>query len=278
MCLMRIFRFFLILILLVWILECENPSEYQHKPKLVVNGELVAGQSIDSIFVTWSADITEKYDTEEQRVKNADVRINGVQLVEYEYLSGVYYHPDRDLKVESGETYQLTVQVGTEKVTSQTTVPELFRMVPVDAASGDTVQYVPGKSWFSEAFFTLTWPDYVDSKIFRIVSVADIATPENFIEDNRTEANVFKGEKEDRENPAIWWVADDYARINWMYFNWTGWHNIIVSAVDGNYYNYRNGVLFGEQYVGQNFNSVVDGGFGLFCSTATDTIRIYLLE
>ena len=74
-----------------------------------------------------------------------------------------------------------------------------------------------------------------------------------------------------------WWVADTYARINWMFFNWTGWHQMIVSAMDSNYYEYRNGILFGEQGE-QSFNQVVQGGLGLFCSSASDTLRIYLVE
>ncbi len=75
----------------------------------------------------------------------------------------------------------------------------------------------------------------------------------------------------------MWWVADQYVRINWMYFNWTGWHRIIVSAMDENYYTYRKGILFGEQN-GQNFNEVVKGGLGLFCSSASDTLRIYVTQ
>jgi hypothetical protein len=262
---------------LVWMISCENPSEFEFKPKLVVNGELIAGYPIDSIFVTWSAEITVKYDTEQQRVRNADVRLNGVPLLEYEYLGGVYYYPDTTYRVEYGETYQLQVQAGDQSVSSETTVPETFQFSPIGVVEGDTVQYIPSHSFFSDAFFTLTWPGYQGSLIYRVVSLAKEATLENFIEDDRTEADVFKGDEEDRENPSIWWVADEYARVNWMYFNWTGWHDIIVSAVDENYYNYRNGVLFGEQS-GQNFNPVVEGGYGLFCSAASDTLSIFIVE
>ncbi|KPL26741.1 MAG: hypothetical protein AMS23_00500 [Bacteroides sp. SM1_62] len=271
----RIVLFFLLFTLLI---GCENPSEYEHTPLLVVNGELVAGHSIDSIFVTWSTDISNKYNTEEQQVRGADVRINGLQLREYEYSPGVYYYPDPSYRVITGETYYLEITIGDYRVTSETRVPESFQMIPANVADGDTVRYVPGTSFFSEAFFTLTWPGYTDSQIFRIVSLAKEATAENFIEDDRNEAKIFKGEVEDRLNPTIWWVGDDYARINWMYFNWTGWHDVIVSAVDSNYYDYRNGVLFGEQSVGQNFNSTIGGGYGLFYSSASDTIRIYLVE
>jgi hypothetical protein len=262
---------------LVWIMSCENPSDFEFKPKLVVNGELIAGHPIDSIFVTWSAEITEKYDTEQQRVRNADVRLNGVPLLEYEYLRGVYYYPDTAYRVAHGETYRLQVKSGDQTVSSETKVPGPFQFISIGVAEGDTVQYIPGDSFFSDAYFTLTWPGYQGSLIYRIISVAKEATQGNFIKDDRTEANAFKGDEEDRENPGIWWVADEYARINWMYFNWTGWHDIIVSAVDENYYNYRNGVLFGEQS-GQNFNPVVAGGYGLFFSAASDTLKIFLVE
>jgi hypothetical protein len=274
----KIIRTVLFLLLFTFLMSCENFGEYEHTPLLVVNGELVAGHSIDSIFVTWSTDIRDEYNTTEQRVRDADVRINGLQLREYEYSPGVYYFPDKSYRVMTGEIYHLEIQVGNYRVTSKTRVPESFQMTPVSVANGDTVRYIPGISFFSEAFFTLTWPEYTDSEIFRIVSLAKEATVENFIEDDRNEANIFKGEVEDRLNPTIWWVGDDYARINWMFFNWTGWHDVIVSAIDSNYYDYRKGVLFGEQSVGQNFNSTIEGGLGLFYSAVNDTLRIFLVE
>ncbi|RQW00251.1 MAG: DUF4249 domain-containing protein [Calditrichaeota bacterium] len=264
-------------LMLIFLAGCENPADYRFKPKLTVNGELKAGNPIDSIYVSWAVDITDRYDTEDQKVHRADVRINGILLEEYPDLQGAYYYPDTSYRVSNGEKYRIEVRYGEEMVYSETRVPSPLKFNSLGVSQGDTVQYIPGTSWFSEEFFTLVWPESGDSQIFRIISRADSANPTNFIEDDRIEAEVFKGEPEDRLNPGIWWVADNYARINWMYFNWRGWHDIIVSAVDSNYYNYRKGVLFGEQS-GQNFNQVVKGGYGLFFSTASDTLRIYLVE
>jgi len=252
-----------LLLPLLW-LACENPNAYRFEPKLVVNGELTANQPIASIFVSWSADITQRYNTEAQRVHGADVRLNGVLLKEYPRASGVYYYPDTLYRVESGKTYRLEVRAEGEYVFSETTVPPPFHFNPLGVAEGDTVQYIPGDSWFSPEFFQLTWPNYTHSKIYRIVSLAEQPTPENFIVDDRPEARLLKGPEEERLNPAIWWTTVLYVRINWMYFNWTGWHKIIVSAMDENYYDYRQGILFGEQY-GQNFNT-----------SASDTLRVYL--
>jgi hypothetical protein len=256
---------------------CENTTEYEFDPQITVNGELKAGFPIDSISLTWSADIIEPYNTPEQLVSGADVRINGLSLMEYNNLKGVYYYPDTTYLVQSGETYRLEVDTGSDQVFSETTVPDPFQFMALEISEGDTVQYIPGTSWFSEEFFNLVWPGYTGSLIYRVLSLAEIATPTNFIKDDRTEAEVFKGEEKDRLNPGMWWVADNYARINWMFFNWTGWHQVMVSAMDSNYYDYRNGILFGEQGA-QSFNQIVEGGLGLFCSSASDTIRIYLVE
>lgn len=266
-----------VLLALIFFWQCENPNSYTYQRKLVINGELIAGQAIDSVYVTWSTDITERYDTEAQRVHNADVRINGVKLREYPDARGVYRYPDPNFRVQSGETYRIVVRAGSEEAYSETTVPPPFHFNAVGVAGGDTVKYVPGNSWFSDEFFRLEWYTYTASKIYRIISLADSATPENFIHDDRTEANVFKGKEEDRKNPSIWWAGENFTPINWMYFNWTGWHSIIVSAMDENYYNYRNGLIVGEQR-GQNFYSVVTNGYGLFCSSASDTLRIYLVK
>jgi len=272
----RLIIFALLFTLLV-LSGCEDSTEPEFIPQLTVNGELRAGFPIDSIYLNWSAKITERYDTDAQRISNADVRINGVLLREYTNRKGVYYHPDTTLLVQSGATYALEIQVGDYQAYSETTVPQPFQITPLGVSNGDTVQYVPGTSWFSSSFFDLSWPGYAHSPIYRILSIANVATDANFIVDNRTEAEVFKGDPEDRENPGIWWVADTYARINWMFFNWTGWHDVVVSAADSNYYFYRNGLLFGEQN-GQNFNPVVQGALGLFFSSASDTLRIFLVE
>jgi Domain of unknown function (DUF4249) len=264
-------------LLLLGMSGCENPTEYEFIPQLTLNAELKAGYPIDSIFVSWSADITERYDTDEQKVTGAQVTINGVNLLEYPAAKGVYYYPDTSYRVQSGEVYEIKIRSGSDSLSSVTSVPASFRVTPVEISDGDTVQYVPGTSFFSNEFFNVVWSGYEDSKIYRIISLADTATDANFIVDDRPEAEVFKGEVQDRKNPSIWWVADEYVRVNWMFFNWTGWHSIIISAMDENYYEYRNGILFGEQS-GQNFNEVVKGGLGLFCSSASDTLRIYLVE
>ena len=62
-----------------------------------------------------------------------------------------------------------------------------------------------------------------------------------------------------------------------MFFNYTGWHNVIVSAMDENYYQYRSGLNF-SQFNGQNFNQIIKNGYGIFSSSASDTIRIYVVE
>lgn len=266
---------FIVMTLLIY--GCENTSEYNYEPQLTVNGELKAGFPIDSISLTWSAGVNERYDTPGQLVSDADIRINGLSLQEYPDYKGYYYYPDTTYRVQSGQTYRLEVYLGDKHLFSETTVPAPFQMTPLGISEGDTVQYVPGLSWFSDEFFNIVWPGYSGSLIYRILSIAEEERPENFIEDDRPEADVFKGEVEDRINPGIWWVADEYVRVNWMFFNWTGWHQIVVSAMDSNYYEYRNGILFGEQG-GQNFNQIVEGGLGLFSSSASDTLRIFLIE
>ena len=105
-------------------LGCDNTTEYEFIPQLTVNGELKAGYPIDSISLTWSADITERYDTPEQLVSNADVRINGMTLMEYSNFKGVYYYPDTTYLVQNGETYRLEINAGGDQVYSETTVPE----------------------------------------------------------------------------------------------------------------------------------------------------------
>jgi len=272
--------FALIIFLVLIFLSCESTNEPKFERKLVINGQLNAGNPIDSIFVSWTEDITERYD--DSWAEGAMVTINGVQLNEYSDFKGAFYYPDTTYRVQAGQIYSLEAVADGERVTSRTIVPQPFQFNPIGAQEGDTIQFIPGDSWVSEAFFTLEWPNYDDPnvQIYRVTSLADTATAENFIDDDRNIAEILKGKIEDRENPAIWWASNTfkYARINWMYFNWTGWHSIIVSAMDANYYNYKQGILFGEQRPGEQYNQIVQGGYGLFCSSASDTIRVFIVE
>lgn len=260
-----------------FLLSCEETLEPEFEPKLVVNAELKTGQRIDSVFVGWTAEITERFDTITQRATGAIVKINDIQLAEYPTIPGVYYLPDPNFIVQSGQTYNLEIIAGEERVTSSTTAPEPFRFFAEGIQDGDTMQYVPGTSWFSPAFFNLTWYHYNDALVYRIVSDADSANQLAFIEDDRDEADVFKGDPEDRTNPAIWWASDNFTRINWMFFNYTGWHTVSVSAMDENYYQYRSGLNF-NQFNGQNFNQIIKNGYGLLASSSSDSIRIYVIE
>ena len=128
------------MVMLLSLMSCDEVTEPEFVPQLTINGELRAGYPIDSIYVNWSSKITEPYDTDEQRVSNADVRINGLQLTEYPDHKGIYYYPDTSLLVRSGETYALEVRAGNEQVYSETTVPAPFLITPSNVTDGDTVQ------------------------------------------------------------------------------------------------------------------------------------------
>ena len=139
-----------ILCLVFMMLGCDTTTEYEFDPQITVNGELKAGFRIDSISLNWSTDIVERYDTPEQLISGADVRINGMSLVEDSNYKGFYYYPDTTLLVQNGETYRLEIDAGGEQVYSETTVPESFQFTALEVSDGDTVQYIPGTSWFSE--------------------------------------------------------------------------------------------------------------------------------
>jgi len=271
---------FLITVSVMTITNCDTSTEPSFEPKLVVNGQLNAGYSIDSIFVSMTEHITEIYGN--SQVSAADVKINGIKLKEYWNEPGVYFLDDSTFTVQNGESYQLEVEAAGMRVTSTTKVPTPFQFLSPDIQDGDTVQFFPGDSWVSDAFFTLIWPNYVNPNvlIFRVLSWAEEAVEINRIEDDRTLTDILKGEDRYEQNPSIWWTSSDfpYARINWMYFNYRGWHTITVSAMDENYYLYRNGILFNEQRPGEQYNQVIEGGYGLFSSCSSDTIRLFIAE
>ncbi len=292
------------------VISCsEQPTSSKFEPKLVVNGFLKLGSGIDSITVSRTVAIDQKFDPSISRVTDAIVRIrrqggNWRQLAQYPptpikdaqgnivaQAGGVYYLPKDSLEVEADATYELSVAALGQQVTAQTTVPQQIEIVEMNRGeffgerplffSGDTIEYVSGASFADPPFFTVFWQHVPGVTIYRMLADADNGEFANIIRDTTTAANIFKEDLEKREEPFGFNIAEDAnlqpmrGRIIWLYFYYYGWHTMRLLAVDEAYAIYQQG-QFAEGQIQEMPRSNINGGFGVFASYSEVQWRVYV--
>ncbi len=281
----------------------EQPSEPSFAEKLVVNGFLRLGSGVDSIVVSRSVPIEAQFDAANSRVAGAVVRLRRLHdrwftLREYAAAPGhdaatpgVYFLPPESLRVAGGQTYELQVTALGQTVTAQTTVPPPISLLEANRglrygdrpllASGDSVEYVSGKSFADAPLFSLFWPPLPGVSIYRVIADADNNDFSNIIRDTTTAANIFKGDLEKREEPFGFNIAftPDFdpmrGRISWLYFNYYGWHTVRLLAMDEAYARYMQGQL-DDNSQRETPKSNVVGGFGIFASYSEVNFRVYV--
>lgn len=294
------------------LLSCSGqPTEPTFEEKLVVNGFLKAGSGVDSIVVSKTIPIEEKFDASISRVRGAVVRVRHAgdrwfTLAEYppaivrdgrgnviDEIGGIYFLPAESLLVESGQTYELGVTALGQNVSAQTTIPPQISIVEMNRgerfgdrplfASGDTVEYVSGKSFADAPLFSVFWPPLPGVAIYRIIADADNGDFSNIIRDTTTAANIFKGDLDKREEPFGFNIAytPDYnpmrGQISWLYFYFYGWHTMRLLAMDEAYAIYMQG-QFDDNPIRETPKSNIAGGFGIFASYSEVTLRVYVAK
>lgn len=306
------FPIFIIFVICFALVSCSGqPTEPAFEEKLVVNGFLKAGGGVDSIMVSKTIPIEEKFDAAISRVRGAVVRVRRAgdrwfTLAEYppaivrddqgnviDEVGGIYFLPPESLRVESGQTYELSVAALGLEVGAQTTVPPQISIVEMNRgerygdrplfASGDTVEYVSGKSFADAPLFSVFWPPLPGVTIYRIIADADNGDFSNIIRDTTTAANIFKGDLEKREEPFAFNIAytPDYnpmrGQISWLYFYFYGWHTMRLLAMDEAYAIYMQG-QFDDNPIRETPKSNIAGGFGIFASYSEVTLRVYVAK
>lgn len=294
------------------LLSCSGqPTEPDFEEKLVVNGFLKAGSGVDSIVVSKTIPIEEKFDAAISRVRGAVVRVRRASdrwftLAEYppaivrdaqgnviDEIGGIYFLPPESLRVESGQTYELSVAALGQEVGAQTTVPPQISIVEMNRgerfgdrplfASGDTVEYVSGKSFADAPLFSVFWPPLPGVTIYRIIADADNSDFSNIIRDTTTAANIFKGDLDEREEPFAFNIAYTpvynpmRGQISWLYFYFYGWHTMRLLAMDEAYAIYMQG-QFDDNPIREMPKSNIAGGYGIFASYSEVTLRAYVAK
>ncbi len=123
--------FILIFFLIVGLAGCENtdtveiPLPYQED--VVIQGQLVAGETFKGIRITKTLNINETYDIKKAEIKNAFayLKINDVQIIPLHYTSDGMYLPIDTLFITNGDKFELYGEASGNKFYSETLIPHL---------------------------------------------------------------------------------------------------------------------------------------------------------
>lgn len=274
--------------------DAVGPPEFEEE--IVVEGYLEAGKSIGYVTVSRTLPVNEAYDPAVQAVSGASVRIELLgahgdveaswALFAPEPASG-RYRTREEVDVLPLRTYRLVVDApGAGTVTSETTVPALFRFVDTEER---TFVYDTGEA----PLFEITEPFYPGRQsIFLITTIAlepDTAntTPfydasgEDFFTLRENVSPPLNGANFDR-TPS----GGMHIRYPWIGLTFYGLNEMRIQAIDDNVFDFvrSNAVQQGDQggstlSPGEIPNVIdhVEGGRGLFGSFASASIRFRVL-
>ena len=276
---------------------CDAADPTGFEEEIAVEGYLEAGRPIGYVAVSRTLPVNETYDPALQGVSGADVRIellekegNGVEA------SWALFAPDSSrgryrtrevVDVLPLRTYRLVVKVpGTGTITSQTTVPGLFRFTETEKR---TFTYDAGEA----PTFEITEPVYPGRQsIFLITTIALEPEEENLtpfadaIDDDlfTLRENVsppLNGENFDRTPGGGMRI-----RYPWIGLNFYGLNEMRIQSIDDNVFDFvrSNSVQQADQgsstlAPGEIPNVIdhVEGGRGLFGSFASASVRFQVL-
>ena len=138
----------LFLITLYGCSDTTGPTVY--KREVVVNALIYSGQTVDTVKVQWTGDVSKFYDPAQYAIPGAVVKISGIGFAFEDSLvydpsnPGRYYSTDPTKIIEATKSYRLYIQTPDGLViTGETTVPDTFRITASTLSAGDTVTYDP---------------------------------------------------------------------------------------------------------------------------------------
>ena len=276
---------------------CDAVAPPTFEEEIVVEGYLEAGRSIGYITVSRTLPVDGTYDPATQAVAGAAVRIelldndsDGVEasweLFAPNAASGRYRMREL-VRVLPLRTYRLVVDVpGAGTITSETTVPGLFRFVGAydetfvyDAGEAPTFEitapFYPGR----QSIFLFTTialePDSTNLTPFADALGEDLFTLRESVSPPLNEENFDR-----TPNGGL------RVRYPWLGVNFYGLNEVRIQAIDDNVYDFvrSNAVQQGENGgstlpPGELPNVIdhVEGGRGLFGSFASTSVRFRVL-
>jgi len=260
--------FFFVLLISIFIIGCEeSSSSFSYEKQIVVNGLLESGHSIDSIKLSYTAEVDKKYIPSNYAITNAVVRVIGVDVIFDDTLihdvqnPGRYYSADSTKIILPTKTYRLDIKTQDGKsVSATTTVPDTFSIVYSSIVNNSTVQYNTG---LPVNFFSWTPSKFQGTYLPTISSIESAVPriPKSYIRDTTS------GPPPDKITYRVGLPKDQtHTELPWIVLNYYGKTRFDVFAIDENYNRFLNQFVASQGGELREIQYNISGGIGSFGS------------
>lgn len=279
-----LFLLFAGVVSILFLTGCEETvTSESYRREVVISGTLTANRNIDTIKVSWTGVVDQKYDMNNLAITDAIVIVRGIDVAFYDSLiydaavPGRYYSTDPAKIILPTKTYQLTVRTTipeTRVVTAVTTVPDEFEISGATMSDGDTIRFdffAPPNSfyWTASKLAATYLPTitYLDSGAALI--------PKIFYRD--TLSKDFQ--KPEKVGYRIGLPPEQLnTELPWIFLSYYGNIQFDVYAIDNNYSDFINQYIPAQGGELREIRYKTAGGIGVFGSrtAAKNAIKIYL--
>ena len=271
---MKLLPFFFVALLSLALYGCSEPtSPYEYRKEAVVSATLVAGESIDTVKLSWTGEVDKYYNQDNLAITGALVIVSEVAgpfvdtLVYDPTNPGRYHTADISRKILPLHTYDLYIKTPAPDVrviTGRTSVPDTFSITNSTLHNGDTVKYdltapVNTFSWSVSSNFAGYLPTIAS------LDPHPALIPKAFYRD--TNSVDFK-----RPDLVVYRIglpkAQTFSELPWVFLNYFGRTRFDVFAVDENLQDFTNQWMALRSGELKEIRYKLQGGIGLFCSKA----------
>ncbi|HQK21744.1 MAG TPA: DUF4249 family protein [Candidatus Latescibacteria bacterium] len=278
-----------------------DPVSPAPREQLIIQAFLSPGAPVDNIRLTRTMDPATYYEGIAQTPVSGAVVVlrHGVSVDTLsELAAGIYGNPS--LIVQAGQTYSIAVTHGVHSLAAETTVPTPVtvsaqtngapsRYVP----SADTLVFpreyaypdsFPDRATISPKPFKIFWTPSVGIEGYQIAITARDTSGTGLLrlgDYNDWKAGDYRNARKRQREVTLTYPAfpDSLSSdLFWVGFKYQGRYDIIVFAMDRNFYNYfmsSGGGNSGADY-DTGVTNYVRGGLGVFGSYAADTVRTFI--
>ncbi|WP_440999205.1 DUF4249 family protein [Fodinibius sp. SL11] len=284
-----------ILSFLVVLAGCDLYEQDEYQEYYVVESYLVANGSLQQVRLSTTNPIDETYRFEDNTVSGAEVEIQRLNpdssvaaRYQYQQQQPGIYTPANNVTIQAEQLYRLfiTTQDG-EEITSITYVPGNFQVVN---ELEPTYVYQSKK----QVELTTTPSSYItDRQTYFVFTINSLeSSPDNLtpfyadqVDDDETDIEEFYVNSSGIVNEGNFERNSDGTislRLPWLGVAFYGSNNIIVNAIDDNFYDFlrshdtqSGGTTLSPGEI-QNIRYNVNGGIGIFGSMASDSNTTYI--
>jgi hypothetical protein len=271
-------RWFIIMLLLIGTISCEETIDATFTPQIVLEGYLYANEPIDSIVIRRTLDIGESASRSYLPGANVTLGVGDqeYQLVERAGLPGRYFTPTT-LFAAPGRTYTLRVEALGQVATSETTVPQPIyldsarigdRVLSIDNV--DTIDYPKDITELARPGIRLWWSKGELSHGYALEAVSFDTLAQTIDIDIGRELPDSLSMGRYR-----YFILSESEQILWLQFKRYGLNTVRVLSLDRNMQDFALGVYLTRSQF-DNATLRVTGGLGLFGSAARASKQVYL--